>query len=502
MKVFKMRILLAGMVVVVAISTITLLFYSLLLNSTVPAAARHLGLLGLKRMTDYPVLIGSAVESHFMMLKIYNCSSLKHKQVHILWNNFYWQEVHDSKIYLYSAYYDSRFVYAKTPYHYVRIIGMSMGKIKGKTYYCSLWYKQEHPVVIKADITEVWVQQWNKNPSPDMYHTYFFTCPVPEAVRKSGLYPEYASLSTQPCNNVTTMLPVHREGILKKWQNKENQYAVCVKGMDFSKDISHQLIEWLELLFILGTKKVFFYKYAVHSNVEKVLKYYIQQGKVVVTPLSLPGDQPNDPQLRSLYLKRDIWQKRRNEIVPYNDCLYRNIYLYDYVVPLDIDEVILPVRAFTWPEMFASYKRENPKMWGKYASFSAQNAYFLDVFNATMDPDVPKHFHMLHYKTRSANFSVRGHSVKSFVSTAKTLSVFNHYTLESLNSGIKGNIVLNTSVVQMNHYKERCPRDLYSKCKSNYLVYTKRDNIIEKYKEKLIQNVLLTRKKFEFLNVD
>ncbi|XP_063587802.1 uncharacterized protein LOC134765072 [Penaeus indicus] len=499
--VLNMRFLLLCMVLAVTLTAITLLCYVFLLSSIVPTTVHSF--LEVRKTNDYPVLVGSSVESHFLMLKMYNCSRLQHRQVHILWSNFYWQEVQDSKIYLYSAYYDTRFVYDGVPYHYVRVIGMSMGKIYGKTYYCSLWYKQQNdPVVLKADTSEIWVQQWNSHPAPDLYHTYLFTCPIPEGVRKGGAYPDYVSISAQPCNNVTTMVPIHREGILKSQLKKKGKYAVCVKGMDFRKDISHRLIEWLELLFILGAEKVFFYKYSVHPNIDKVLDYYTKQGKVVVLSLTLPGDQPNEPQLRSLYLKRDVWQKRRNEIVPYNDCLYRNMYLYDYIIPLDVDEVILPVKTYTWSEMFSKYKQDHPKDLERYASFSAQNAYFLEAYNATWDPDVSRNFHMLHYKTRSANFSIRGHSVKSFISTNKSLSIFNHYTLEGLYAKVKGNLVLNTSVVQMNHYKERCPRELYSKCKSNFLVYTKRDNIIEKYKKPLVDHVLVTLKKLNLLPID
>ena len=58
----------------------------------------------------------------------------------------------------------------------------------------------------------------------------------------------------------------------------------------------------------------------------QVLDYYSAQGLVDVTPISLPGYQPNLPILQHMYLKSKLNNKRQNELIPYNDCLYRNMY--------------------------------------------------------------------------------------------------------------------------------------------------------------------------------
>ncbi|XP_045589953.1 uncharacterized protein [Procambarus clarkii] len=372
-----------------------------------------------------------------------------------------------------------------------------------KTETTCMWYKElQDPIVVKADTSEVWMQLWDHHPDPKTYHTYLFTCPVPLKMRDSLLYPDFVSLSSQPCTSITTKLPINKEGFTELLSGRaKKKYAVCVKGMDFEDDISVKLLEWLELLYILGVDKVFIYKYTVHVSVEKVLDYYERQGKVKIIPLTLPGDQPNEPKLRSVYLRRAVWQKRRNELVPYNDCLYRNIYLYDYVIPLDTDEVIIPVKSYTWSEMFAELKRGDPKALDKYASFSAQNAYFLDVFNFTYNLKVPKYFHMLHRTIRSANFSIIGHSVKSFVSTKNSRTVFNHYALETLYRNMKTNKVMNTSLVQMNHYKKRCPREIYSQCKSKFLRYTTKDNTIDKYMKELMYKVETAIKNIKLFNI-
>ena len=71
-----------------------------------------------------------------------------------------------------------------------------------------------------------------------------------------------------PCNTATN--------ILKLVYNNNNtgqkkQFGVCVKGLDFpGQDISHRLVEWIEILLVLGADNIFFYLFSAHENVEKV----------------------------------------------------------------------------------------------------------------------------------------------------------------------------------------------------------------------------------------
>ncbi|CAL4148677.1 unnamed protein product, partial [Meganyctiphanes norvegica] len=439
------------------------------------------------------VLVASAVESKFETLKVHECQQSIPSKENIEWNNTYWQKVSGRNIFLYSAHYDARFVYQLNTYHYVRVIGMSIGKLKPEEkYYCSLWYNHiNNPIVVEAEVKEVWVTRWNKDATSDAHHAYMFVCPVPLDIQESKSYTEYVSISSDSCGLLTNLLPVQRKGLIERRNGKlKKKYAICVKGLDLNEDYSIRLVEWIEMNFILGADKIFMYQYRVHPNVSLVLDYYIKKGKVEVIPLTLPGTQPNDPEERSLYIKRQIWQKRRNEIVPYNDCLYKNLYTYNFIIPLDIDEVIVPVNAYNWPEMFGKIFKEDPNALKKYSSFSVQNAYFFNFFTQTeSNLKIPEEYHMLRHTIRSANFSLYGHSVKSFVSTKTTLTVFNHYTLEGLYYKVKPNQVLPSSMVQLNHYKARCPRDMFSQCRDNFLVYKKEDPLILKYKEKLMENV-------------
>ena len=61
--------------------------------------------------------------------------------------------------------------------------------------------------------------------------------------------------------------------VYNKPDQPKKKFAVCVKGLNFpGQDISGRLVEWLELLLVLGADRIFLYKFDVHSNVEKVFR--------------------------------------------------------------------------------------------------------------------------------------------------------------------------------------------------------------------------------------
>jgi hypothetical protein len=44
------------------------------------------------------------------------------------------------------------------------------------------------------------------------------------------------------------------------------------------------------------------------------------------------------------------------EFIELNDCFYRNLYNYEYLVTIDIDKVIVPVNAYNWSELIEKIK--------------------------------------------------------------------------------------------------------------------------------------------------
>lgn len=184
----------------------------------------------------------------------------------------------------------------------------------------------------------------------------------------------------------------------------KQKFAVCVKGLDFPHDdVSVRLVEWIEMLNLLGAGKIFLYNLDVHENISKVLHYYEKRGIVELSPLTLPGDQPNLPEYQHLYLKNRLTAKRQNELIPYNDCLYRNLYSYQYLALLDIDEIIMPLKQEhnNWLDLmqeveWASLYEQNYSR----ASYNVRNVYFFDDLSGPLG-------------TTAASTTLAGHQLTS-----------------------------------------------------------------------------------------
>ncbi len=70
--------------------------------------------------------------------------------------------------------------------------------------------------------------------------------------------------------------------------------AVCTRGMMFrDPSITYRIVEWLELLSILGADKVFMYLYGLPREIMRTLKYYENRGLVTLTKWSMSGHAPS-----------------------------------------------------------------------------------------------------------------------------------------------------------------------------------------------------------------
>jgi len=70
------------------------------------------------------------------------------------------------------------------------------------------------------------------------------------------------------------------------------------------------------------------------------------------------------------------------QLVLITDCLYRSMYEVDYLVMMDLDEMILPVNHNSWAELVASLEKK-----GSYAAFSFLNRFFAPPSHFDSSPD-------------------------------------------------------------------------------------------------------------------
>ena len=323
----------------------------------------------------------------------------------------------------------------------------------------------------------IWYHKWG-NYKPGIFQPYMLACQLPSSHWQQ--VPISVSVVENACDLATNNLRVTYNRLPPGKPKKK--FAVCVKGLDFpADDISVRLVEWIETLNVLGADKIFLYNLEVHPNVTKVLEHFAKVGKVDLTPISLPGYQPNIGMLQHLYLKSKLNHKRQNELIPYNDCLYRNMYRYEYVALLDIDEVIMPMRRRNWAQLMddvveASLKVKNETR----ASFNFRNVYFMDEMllahrgvgahdegqdgggsalsgqegpsNSHLFKDIPPYLHMMQHVYRSENYTKPGQYVKCFHNTEKVLILHNHFPLGCL-GGVCTSFPVPVNMAQLQHYR-------------------------------------------------
>ena len=151
-----------------------------------------------------------------------------------------------------------------------------------------MWFNgTDKPVISKVlEYKFIWKKEWGNNKT-GIFQPYLMACRLPKS--HWNQVPLSVSIVENICDRATNNLRVIYNKLPEDETDKK-EFAVCVKGLDFpNDDLSVRLIEWIELLKILGADKIFFYNLEVHPNVTKVLNYYEDKSYVDLTPISLPG---------------------------------------------------------------------------------------------------------------------------------------------------------------------------------------------------------------------
>ncbi|KAK1130932.1 hypothetical protein K0M31_017237 [Melipona bicolor] len=420
----------------------------------------------------------------------YSCSNLKYPSIYdIEFNNVYWQTMQTSNgtFQLFGAYYDRRKLSRIGPA--VRIVGM-IDRIEPivKTH-CQLWYDgQREPVIVETlEYKYIWYPKWG-NYKQGIYQPYVIACKIPQSHWSKGP-PASVSMVEKSCDTPSNNLRV----IYNKPERKKD-FAVCVKGLDFlHEDLSVRLVEWIELISLLGADKIFFYQLQVHPNVTKILNHYQRLGMVHVTPLTLPGGQPNVPAFQHMYLTKKTNHKRQNELIPYNDCLYKHMYEYEYIALLDVDEVIMPVKDATWQDLMKRVMEKALKIRNETrASYNVRNVYFLDdlLHSHGFFKDIPKYMHMLQHVYRSQNFTKPNQYIKCFHNPERVVTLHNHFPLACLGAGCTS-YPIQTEDAQLQHYRADCVKSLKKTC-IQYRENSVLDTTIWRYKDQLVERVTRT----------
>ncbi|XP_063825606.1 uncharacterized protein LOC135075177 [Ostrinia nubilalis] len=415
-----------------------------------------------------------------------------------------WQRVAGTQVSLYAAFYDER-----TPQRYVRILATFEGRNfpTEQTLFCQtriLNPYDDSVEVVAAKPLEVWWHEWDAT-SIGVETPLLLSCPLIEPLHR----PSLVSVVTQPCDDPTNAFYLEPSTTVKHKRN----FTICVKDMDFSNDISQSLVEWIETNKILGVDKIDIYIDKLVKTSQNVLQHYRDSDYVRLFHVPIKYKP-----------ERSLWQRRRDHIITYNDCLYRNIRESEFVIPLDIDEIILPKVADTLPELIERLKKvgwdpahdsaimvRNVFFFGfmqglekyKHRKLQSKSKIYvkrddvrikeeedlgigeIELVDDTISNEVIdykeidkdlRHYYrsrcnedlpvpkLVQYIVSSAMVSPVGYYSKSLMVTRKVLTAFNHYPLSSIGTSGFAGWSAPYNEVQLNHYKESCNTTVVAEC--------------------------------------
>lgn len=186
---------------------------------------------------------------------------------------------------------------------------------------------------------------------------------------------------------------------------------------------------------------------------------------------------------------RTVLQYRLQQMISLNDCLYKHMYEYTLLLPIDFDEIILPSREEdkTWFQML-NRTDEMLSDFQQTCYLAVNHVFFLAENNNEngTQPGIPANMHFLQRVNRAERFSEPWKEIKSFLATENTIASNNHMPFECAFPTLGR--ILPRDIAQLHHYRRGCPN-----CRTeeyeDFRTHSVKDLTLWKYKEEIIRNV-------------
>ncbi len=170
-------------------------------------------------------------------------------------------------------------------------------------------------------------------------------------VRRVAVGPRGEDLSVE--------LPVKVKPEVTPKVNRKKTIAVCVKPVTGRVDVE-KLVEWFELFRLIGMEDFIIYDADVMGRARFVFDYYVTLGvlRLVSFPFILALlDHIDGPKMRGVD-RYGVYQQ--SFLVAMQDCFYRYRHRFEYLLFVDLDEVLLPSADVSIQTLARSVHRENP----------------------------------------------------------------------------------------------------------------------------------------------
>nr|XP_053627892.1 uncharacterized protein LOC128685389 [Cherax quadricarinatus] len=209
--------------------------------------------------------------------------------------------------------------------------------------------------------------------------------------------------------------------------------AVCGPALYYyHEDFSKRMVEWLEILRAEGIGKVFLYVTDVHPNLEKVLKYYEDDGFLHLTGYSYPPPYINEPSLRRLWTLVEQYKMFAQENIYFTDCLLRHMHQYRFIAHYDPDEIPILPNHHNYTHFLEHMLTRDAEKKLKPAGYKLQWNYFYNDLNSSSQgvKEVPEYLWALrHTLTPTQPLKPTPGTFKSLFDMDVVRAIYSHSTL-------------------------------------------------------------------------
>lgn len=253
----------------------------------------------------------------------------------------------------------------------------------------------------------------------------------------------------------------------------EHEFGLCVLAQFgfISNDRVNALIEWFELHQLLGVSEFSIYDSALtlDADVVRVMRYYVDKGVLRHVMHPPPFTHSDDAESVRLLIYSSL-----------NDCLYRNMYRYRFLMAVDLDEIIVPATLNSYNDMMHSFSAY-PNISLKFNSAN----YFLEY---TRDDTQPSLLPAMQYRKFSRNRSVQRPKV---IHNLRNCDILTQHKCEPITAKL-----VPESVGTVHHYRAHCVsldhtrHQTWSQGNCTILAQnTETDNAVLRFKNELISTV-------------
>ena len=248
------------------------------------------------------------------------------------------------------------------------------------------------------------------------YRQVLVSCPLHRS-QLSGA-PDYVTLATRR-NSVSTC----RLRVVNLVRQKPRfKVGICVPLMygNISADQAQMFVEWVELHRLFGVSEFNLYNMTIQNTApefQRVLDFYVSRKIVRLTQVT-PIVQSYRITRETLY---DVSKSVDGGIL--NQCLAENMYRYESIISLDLDEILVPRAGSSYTEMLGEIRDDMDRLPKDIVSYVFPFAYFFLEY--TPDRREGSNLTTLQFVRRTEpSYNIR---VKSITNPRKCIYTYIHY---------------------------------------------------------------------------